>query len=117
MATLPPAWNDVRPGGKATLTVPVAARADGSAVGLPVLVVRGTAPGKPLLVSAGVHGDEFEGMAALRRVFEGLSPEKVTGTFAAVPVANPPAFEAGLRTNPDDRQDLARIFPGDPAGT
>jgi predicted deacylase len=95
----------------------VAVRADGSAVGLPVLVVRGTAPGKTLLVSAGVHGDEFEGMAALRRVFEGLSPENVSGTFAAVPVANPPAFEAGLRTNPDDRLDLARIFPGDPAGS
>src|SRR5262249_36971908 len=27
------------------------------------------------------------------------------------------AYEAALRTNPDDRQDMARIFPGDPAGT
>jgi predicted deacylase len=34
-----------------------------------------------------------------------------------VPVANPPAYEAGLRVNPDDRQDLARVFPGSRGGT
>src|SRR5262249_15428724 len=41
----------------------------------------------------------------------------LSGTLVAVPVVNGPSFEAGLRTNPDDRQDMARIFPGDPGGT
>jgi predicted deacylase len=117
MISFPAPWQEVRPGSKAALSVPAATRADGSPVSLPVLVVRGVGPGKTLLATAGVHGDEFEGMAALRQVQAGLDPASLAGTFVAVTVANPPAFEAGLRTNPDDRQDMARIFPGDPAGT
>lgn len=112
-----PAWHEIPPGTRAAFAVPVVARADGSAVSLPVLVVRGREPGKTLLVSAGVHGDEFEGMAALHQVYDRLDPSALKGTFVAVPVVNPPAFEAGLRTNPDDRQDMARVFPGHPAGT
>jgi predicted deacylase len=114
---LPPAWHALSPGAKEVLTVPVTTRADGSAIAHTVGVVRGTSRGKTLVVTAGVHGDEFEGMAALRQVFERLEPNQVRGTFVAVPIANPPAFEAGLRVNPDDRQDLARVFPGHPAGT
>ncbi|HYT90658.1 MAG TPA: M14 family metallopeptidase [Gemmataceae bacterium] len=115
MASVPP-WH-LPPGSKDAFTVPVAVRADGSAVSLPVLVVRGATAGKTLLATAGVHGDEFEGMAALRHLYGELTPDGLTGTFVAVPVANPPAFEAGLRTNPDDRQDMARVFPGDLRGT
>ncbi|MCI0463922.1 MAG: succinylglutamate desuccinylase/aspartoacylase family protein [Gemmataceae bacterium] len=117
MTAGPPAWHEVPANVKTTLTFPVAIRADGSAIALPVLVVRGKQPGKTLLVTAGVHGDEFEGMATLRQIHETLEPGRLVGTLIAVPVANPPAFEAGLRTNPDDRQDMARVFPGDPAGT
>lgn len=105
------------PGKKASLSVHVARRADGSPIALSLLLVRGAAPGKMLLVSAGVHGDEFEGMAALHRLYEELDPAALAGTLVGIPVANPPAFEAGLRTNPDDRQDMARVFPGDPRGT
>jgi len=111
------AWNDISAGTKAAFSLPVASRADGTRIELPVLVARSKAPGKTLLISAGVHGDEFEGMAAIRQVYRTLEPERLTGTFVAVPIANPPSYEAGLRTNPDDRQDMARIFPGDPAGT
>jgi predicted deacylase len=110
-------WQHVSASSKAAWSVPAAIRADGSPILLPVLVVRGKAPGKIVLVSAGVHGDEFEGMATLHKLFEELDPSQMSGTLVAVPVANPPAYEAGLRTNPDDRQDMARIFPGDPAGT
>jgi predicted deacylase len=95
----------------------VTLRAAGSALALAAGVVRGTVAGKTLVVVAGVHGDEFEGMAALRQVFAALTPDQLRGTFVAVPVANPSAYEAGLRVNPDDRQDLARVFPGNPAGT
>lgn len=112
-----PPFRRVAPGDREAFSVPVAVRADGSAVSLPVVVVRGRQPGKTLLVTAGVHGDEFEGTVALRRVAEALAPETMAGTLVAVPVANPPAFEAGRRANPDDGRDLARTFPGDPHGT
>jgi predicted deacylase len=105
------------PATKKKWTLPVVPRADGSQVGVPVLAMRGSRPGKTLLVTAGVHGDEFEGMEAIWKLFEELDAAKVSGTLVAVPVVNPPAYEAGLRTNPDDRQDMARVFPGHPAGT
>jgi predicted deacylase len=117
MSELPAAWHEVPLATKAAFSLPVASRADGSPVALPVLVVRGGRPGKTLLVTAGVHGDEFEGMAALHRHYETADPARLAGTFVGVPVVNPPAFEAGLRTNPDDRQDMARLFPGSPGGT
>jgi predicted deacylase len=117
MTDLPPRWLEVKPGTRAALHVPVVARADGSTIELPLLVVRGAGQGRTLLATAGVHGDEFEGMAAIRQFVEILDPLRLSGTFVGVTTANPPAFEAGLRTNPDDRQDLARVFPGDPAGT
>jgi predicted deacylase len=111
------AWQAFAPGAKSKLQIPVIHRADGGAIQLPALVVRGKKPGKTLLASAGVHGDEFEGMAALWRIFDDIDPAALSGDFIAVPLANPPAYEAGLRVNPDDRQDLARVFPGDAGGT
>src|SRR5262245_42171787 len=58
-------------------------------VRLPALVVRGARPGPALLGVAGVHGDEYEGMEALRIVFTCLDPEQMAGTFLAIPVCNP----------------------------
>jgi predicted deacylase len=112
-----PAWQDVAASAKTTFTLPVAVRADGTSIGMPVVVVRGAQPGRTLVVSAGVHGDEYEGMRAIHLLTEALALRELRGTFVAVPIVNPPAFEAGLRVNPDDRQDMARIFPGDPDGT
>lgn len=111
------AWHESPLGHKHCFSLPIAARADGSRVELPVMAARGARPGKTLLVTACVHGDEFEGPAALWQLFDTLDPAQLAGNVIAVPLANPPAYEAGLRTNPDDRQDLARVFPGDPQGT
>ena len=88
--------------------------------GLPILqtvvVVGGSQPGPVLLVSGGVHGDEFEGPLAIMRLFGELQPSEIKGTFIGLVVANAPAFEAATRCNPVDGLDLARQFPGDPSG-
>ena len=85
---------------------------------LPVLLARGSqcgeTSGKTLVVTAGVHGDEFEGIRALFDVFHELDPSQMAGDLLAVPVANPPAFWNGTRTSPLDGGNLARVFPGDP---
>lgn len=83
---------------------------------LPVLVVRGAHAGPVLLVSAGVHGDEYEGIQAIFDVFETLDPDRMHGSLIATPVANPPAFWNGTRVSPLDGGNLARVFPGDAAG-
>lgn len=112
-----PSWSNVGTNSKRSWIEPVVRRADGGDVALPILAVRGGQPGPTLLLSAGVHGDEFEGMAALWQLHEELDPATLLGTLVCVPIVNTPAYEAGLRTNPHDRQDMARVFPGHPAGT
>jgi uncharacterized protein len=83
-----------------------------SGVRLPVLLVRGNVPGKTLVATAGIHGDEYEGVRAIFDVYAALDPAEMSGDFLAVPIANPPAFWAGTRTSPLDGENLARIFPG-----
>ncbi len=87
------------------------------AVALPILLARGTAAGPTLVVSANVHGDEYEGVRAIYEVFDALDPATMAGDLLAVPVVNPPAFWSRTRLSPLDGANLARVFPGDPAGT
>ncbi len=83
-----------------------------SNIQLPVLLVRGARPGKRLVVSAAVHGDEYEGVRTIFDVYHALDPAAMSGDFLAVPVANPPAFWNGTRSSPLDNGNLARVFPG-----
>ncbi|MBI2826621.1 MAG: succinylglutamate desuccinylase/aspartoacylase family protein [Planctomycetia bacterium] len=78
--------------------------------------IEGTQPGPHLLIFGGVHGDEFEPMAAIRRVAKEPQPSRLRGTVTLVPVVNEPAFLRGQRMA-DDGLDLARTFPGRPGGS
>ena len=77
----------------------------------------GPEPGPHVLVTGGVHGDEFEPMAAVRRLiarFREAPPAR--GAVTLVPVVNEPAFGRGARVA-DDGLDLARTCPGRPDGS
>ena len=65
------------------------------------------------------HGDEYEGIFAVRRLFEELKPEEMSGTFLGIPVCNTLAFENLSRETPvyADGLNLAREFPGNPSGS
>ena len=78
--------------------------------------IRGVNDGPHLLITGGVHGDEFEPMAALRRLITHLDPSDLRGRLTLVPVANEAAYLRGDRTA-DDGLDLARTCPGDPEGS
>jgi predicted deacylase len=69
-----------------------------------------------VLITGGVHGDEFEPMAAIRCLMGRLRSEAVRGRVTLVPVVNEPAFRRGQRTA-DDGLDLARSCPGRPDGS
>lgn len=79
---------------------------------------QGDLPGPHLLVTAGIHGDEFEPMAAVRQLGRDLPGILRRGRVTLVPVANEAAFLRGARTA-EDGLDLARVFPGraDGSGT
>jgi predicted deacylase len=73
--------------------------------------ITGQLPGPHLLISGGVHGDEFEPMAAVRQLARELRPEELRGRVTFVPVVNEPAFRLGHRCA-EDCLDLARTCPG-----
>lgn len=73
--------------------------------------IQGNSPGQHLLITGGVHGDEFEPMAAIRQLKTAIRPEELRGRVTLVPVVNEPAFVLGQRAG-DDGLDLARTCPG-----
>ena len=83
---------------------------------LATVEVVGTRPGPHLLITGGVHGDEFEPMAAARQLAGILRPDDVRGKVTLVPVVNEPAFKLGQRVAADGL-DLARTCPGRPDGS
>jgi predicted deacylase len=81
----------------------------------------GAPDGKHLLITGGVHGDEFEPIAAIRRLIELFKqgdPEvsSFRGRVTLVPIVNEAAFLRGDRCA-DDGLDLARTCPGQSDGS
>lgn len=89
----------------------------GIRIEIPFFVLVGRERRPRALAIAGVHGDEYEGVAALQDMTQEINPRELRGTLTIVPVANPQAFSAGTRRNPVDLGDLNRSFPGNPNGT
>ena len=88
----------------------------GTWVALPVTVVNGARPGKHIWLSAGIHGDELNGVEIIRRVLARLDPKNLAGAVIAVPIVNVFGFIHQSRELPDGR-DLNRCFPGSPRGS
>ena len=78
----------------------------------------GAARGRTLVVTGGVHGCEYVGPQALRRLAGELDPARLSGNVILLPLANPSAFYAGAKqVVPEDGVNLNRAFPGDSAGS
>lgn len=105
----------ILPREKVTVQVPVGHLISHELISITVHVCRGSKPGPRLLVTAGLHGDEINGVEVVRRLlrrkFAGLA-----GDLIMVPIVNLPAFLARSRYLPD-RRDLNRLFPGSKSGS
>jgi predicted deacylase len=101
----------VAPGSRADARWQVGESFDGTTVETPVVVVHGAQPGPRLCVTAGVHGDELNGVEVVRRLVNDTDPQNLRGTVIAVPIVNLLGFARGSRYLPD-RRDLNRFFPG-----
>ena len=77
-----------------------------------VFLARGSQPTPLALLTAGVHGDEYEGPDALATIARMLPEEDLLGSVIVLPVANPMAFTEARRLTPIDGKNLARCFPG-----
>ena len=80
-------------------------------------VITGSQDGPHFLITGGVHGDEFESMAVIRRLMREVDPQKLRGRLTLVPIVNEAAFWSGLRWADEDQLDLARTCPGRPHGS
>ncbi|MHC4406042.1 MAG: succinylglutamate desuccinylase/aspartoacylase family protein [Planctomycetota bacterium] len=78
--------------------------------------ISGTRDGPHLLVTGGVHGDEFEPVVAIHRLSDTIEADTLCGTVTLVPAVNGPAVKQGRRTAADGL-DLARSCPGRPDGS
>lgn len=83
---------------------------------IPICVVR-NGSGPTVVLSAGNHGDEYEGQIALNWLIRELQPQDLRGRVIILPAMNFPAAMAGRRVSPHDGLNLNRSFPGDPEGS
>ena len=108
--------SEVLPGASARLEWNASQSFAGGEVISPVVVLHGLRPGPVLCLTAGVHGDELNGVEIVRRVTNEVDPKQLGGTIIAVPIVNLFGFSRNSRYLPD-RRDLNRYFPGSRYGS
>ncbi len=84
----------------------------------PYLAIRGAVDGPTVLITAGIHAAEYTGVEAAIRIGRTIDPAQVRGTVLVIPVLNRPGFyERSIYVNPEDNDNLNRLFPGKADGT
>lgn len=83
---------------------------------VPITVIKNGA-GPTLVLSGGVHGDEYEGQIAIAELAAQLSTHDLRGRLILLPMMNFPAAQDGCRVSPIDGGNLNRMYPGDAQGT
>ncbi len=84
---------------------------------IPVHVIHSKRKGPALLLSAGMHGEETNGIEIIRKIIARKEVQNLKcGTLVAIPVINIVSFLYGSRDLPDGR-DLNRCFPGTKNGS
>src|SRR2546422_2985916 len=74
--------------------------------------------GPPFLITAGIHAAEYTGIDAAIRLGRILEPSRVAGRVVIIPLLNRPGFyERSIYVNPEDNDNMNRVFPGRPDGT
>lgn len=83
---------------------------------VPITTIR-NGDGPTLVISAGVHGDEYEGQIAVANLARMVDAPDIRGRLILLPMVNLPAAAEGCRVSPIDDGNLNRLYPGDPKGT
>ncbi|MFV0553389.1 MAG: succinylglutamate desuccinylase/aspartoacylase family protein [Mangrovibacterium sp.] len=107
---------EIKKGSSTYLTLETARLHTHTKIEVPVLIERGKKPGPTLLLSAGIHGDEVNGVEIVRRAIKEKITKPECGTVIAIPVLNVLGFLNKTREFPDGK-DLNRFFPGSKTGS
>lgn len=106
----------IEPGSSRELNLSFAKLHSNTAVEVPIFVERSLYEGPTILFTAGIHGDEVNGIEIVRQlVSKGINKPKI-GTTICIPIVNIFGFIQKVREFPDGR-DLNRSFPGSKSGS
>lgn len=106
----------VLPGKSATINFNMAKLYTTTSVEVPVIIERSKKPGPVVLLTAGIHGDELNGVEIIRQIISKGINKPIKGTIICIPVVNIFGFLNMRREFPDGR-DLNRMFPGTKNGS
>jgi uncharacterized protein len=114
--------NDLEPGRKHHLYFQGVQMRTGQYWYVSVTVARGAKPGKRIVLTSGVHGDEMSSVHTVMTVMNQLDPAQMSGTVMAVTDISRPAMEGIQRKWPNssrsiDLIDMNRVWPGNKNGT
>ena len=106
----------ILPGESYELNFAVAKLHTASTIDVPIIIERSKKPGPTVLFTAGIHGDEINGVEIVRQLIaKGINKPKC-GTIICIPIINIFGFINMKREFPDGR-DLNRVFPGAKGGS
>ena len=104
------------PGESKTINVEIARLHTTTKLNIPVIVRRSKIDGPVVLFSAGIHGDEINGVEIVRQLISKKINRPKKGTIICIPIINVYGFVNKSREFPDGR-DLNRVFPGSKTGS
>jgi uncharacterized protein len=107
---------EIKPGTRNELNLDVAKLHTTTPILVPVIVERAHEDGPTVLLMAGLHGDEINGIEIIRRIIRKGFNKPTKGTIICLPVFNIFGFLNIKRELPDGR-DLNRNFPGNIKGS
>jgi len=89
----------------------------GVKVEIPYFEIVGNRPGKTLLVTGGMDGDEYAGMQAVYTLRQLFADGNFAGRLRLIPIVNIPGFQAECSQNPIDQIFPKLIYPGNSKGS
>ncbi len=85
---------------------------------IPLTIINGQNDGPTLLITAGIHGGEYPGIATAMELGRDINPHDICGCLILIHPVNIQSFWArSAFENPADGRNLNREFPGDVNGT
>ncbi len=106
----------ISPGQNSLVRIGISRLPTGTLIDIPVHVFNGKKAGPTILVQAGLHGDEINGVETLRRMLQENVFNIKKGAVIAVPILNIFGFIHFSRDVPDGK-DVNRSFPGTRTGS
>jgi predicted deacylase len=110
------AEHEIKPGEFKEININIARLPSRTQIDTPIYIYRSFEDGPVLSLTAGMHGDEINGMEIVRRILDNGFHRVKRGTVLCMPVINVYGFLNYSREVPDGK-DINRSFPGSKTGS